>query len=133
VKLCIQSVHRGPVSIFLLFSVLNYVISDAPTVCQLYTSPQNGDKVNSSTSFTFSWNPYCFSPAPQYVNIILTSPEGQVFQWQQVDAFPGSFDAELDASWWGSTPSILLQVSVDRAHAHNQTRANTPSGRHHGH
>lgn len=82
------------------------------TACQLYTSPKNGDRVNSSTPFSFSWDPSCFSPAPQYVNIILTSSQGQVFRWEQVDAFPGSFDTQLDASWWGETPTIQLQVGI---------------------
>lgn len=68
--------------------------------------------MNSSTPITFSWDPSCFPSPPRYVNIALLSSQGRVFSWEDVDAFPGSFDAELDASWWGSTASIQLQVGI---------------------
>ncbi|PVF99390.1 hypothetical protein CPB86DRAFT_813974 [Serendipita vermifera] len=80
--------------------------------CKLYKSPVPNSTFNSTDAVTFSWEPSCFSPVPQYVNIMLLSSQGEVFRWEDVETSLGTYQANLDPKWWGNTAKMQLQLGI---------------------
>ena len=78
-----------------------------------YISPTMGQVVNSLDPLPITWNTTCLSvPA---IDIYLYSPDAalpRIHVWEGVATSRGTYNATLVPSWWNSTSSQSLQVSI---------------------
>jgi hypothetical protein len=89
-------------------------------ICQItsacpnfYISPVIGQVVNALVPLPITWNASCLSvPA---IDIYLYSPDAalpRIHVWEGVASSRGTYNATLVPSWWNSTSSQNLQISI---------------------
>lgn len=83
------------------------------TTVGFYTGPTSGQTVDAGSPVNISWIASCISSSA--VDIYLFAPGAAtplVHEWANVPNTAGSYMATLEPSWWNSSSSSNLQVSV---------------------
>lgn len=96
-------------------ATVSRMVKRADCGSDLYTGPAAGDVVTTTKPTTLSWNTACFNPAPKFVDIYLYAPgtnKSLIQAFNSAEYAKGSYETTLDASWWGSTPNVNLQLTI---------------------
>ncbi|EKM50994.1 uncharacterized protein PHACADRAFT_262926 [Phanerochaete carnosa HHB-10118-sp] len=78
-----------------------------------YQSPAANQSVPASTPFNITWDSTCLSTTA--IDIYLYEPgaaNSRIHLWETVDFSTGSYETQLQSSWWNSTPSVNLQLAI---------------------
>jgi hypothetical protein len=78
-----------------------------------YINPTNGQTVDCAQPLNIVWDKTCLNSSA--VDIYLYAPganTSRLHMWQTVNNNLGNYNATIQPSWWNSTSSMMLQLSI---------------------
>jgi hypothetical protein len=97
----------------LVLHVVSYPCTLACSTGGFYKSPTSGQSISSGTNLNISWDTTCLTT--NAVDIYLYAPGAEntcLHIWQNVNYALGSYTPPFSSSWWNSSSSIMLQLSI---------------------